>query len=160
MDPRQGKEELPRSFVCSAKREERASFGEPCFRGGGDEQGKLFRPSRGGRVGVPRGGGRGRHLPRLDRCDIHRLVAEHDEDLRDALDQAMNTLCGSVIFAGRNSDCVPDTAVVALETARILALERRPYGEASRVAVRRCGTDEESIVRWAEEFVEGFYGRR
>lgn len=84
----------------------------------------------------------------------------HEADLRDALDQAMNTLCGSVIFAGRNGDCVPDTAVVALETARIVALERWPYGEASRAAVRRCGTDEESIVRWAEEFVEGFYGRR
>ena len=84
----------------------------------------------------------------------------HEADLRDALDQAMNTLCESVIYAGRNGDYVPDTAVIALETARIVAVERRPYGEASRTAVERCGTNEESVMRWAEQFVEGFYGRR
>ncbi len=60
----------------------------------------------------------------------------HEANLRDALDQAMATLCESVIAASRDGDYVPDTAVIALETTRMVALERRPYGEASRTARR------------------------
>lgn len=41
----------------------------------------------------------------------------HEADLRDALDQAINTLCESVITVSRDSDYVPDIAVIALETA-------------------------------------------
>lgn len=84
---------------------------------------------------------------------------EHQRQLWSARDLAAHGLAFHIAKERKDGLGALGAAVHDLETARIIALEGIGFGAAFDLVVKRVGTSDEQVVRWAEEFLDAWAAR-